>query len=135
MNPGNRRRTDAGISPLRNMLLRLLPALALIHPVVLLATADGPDYFQVTGVAANDRLVIRSTASPKAAAIGEIANGSQCVRNLGCKGGLTYQEYATLSEPEKARRQAAKPRWCKIEHESITGWVNARYLREGGCSR
>jgi hypothetical protein len=85
----------------------ILPLLALIHPVTLLATADGPDYFQVTGVAANDRLVVCSAASPKAAAIGKIANGSQCVRNLGCKGGLTYQEYTTLSEPEMARRQAA----------------------------
>jgi hypothetical protein len=120
---------------MRNMILRLLPALALIHPVTLLAMADGPDYFQVTGVVANDRLLIRSAASPKAAVIGKIANGRQCVRNLGCEGGLSYQEYATLPESDRTRHQAAKPRWCKIEHEGITGWVNARYLREGSCSR
>jgi len=119
---------------MHHLSLLLLMMMALCLQVEGWATADGPDYYQVTGVADTDRLVIRAQASPKARAVGLIPNGSQCLRNLGCQGGLTYQEFTTLTEKEKAKRQAAHPRWCRIEYQGVRGWVNARYLREGNCS-
>jgi hypothetical protein len=100
-----------------------------------LATADGPDFFQVSGVAGNDVLNIRSEADPHATKIGEIPADGTCVRNLGCQGGLTFQEFTELSPAEQKQRIKENPRWCKIEYHGISGWVAGRYLQEGGCSK
>ena len=56
-------------------------------------------------------------------------------RNLGCRGGLTYEEFTTLSPKEKAQRSRENPRWCRVEYQGITGWVAGRYLAEGDCRR
>jgi hypothetical protein len=77
-----------------------------------LATADGPDFFQVSGVAGNDVLNIRSEADPHATKIGEIPADGTCVRNLGCQGGLTFQEFTELSPAEQKQRIKENPRWC-----------------------
>jgi hypothetical protein len=57
------------------------------------------------------------------------------VRNLGCQGGLTFQEFSTLNQAEQAERLKQNPRWCQIEYQGITGWVAGRYLVEGGCAQ
>jgi hypothetical protein len=98
------------------------------------AEADGPDYYRVVNVAENDMLNIRSQPTAKARKIGEIAPGADCVRNLGCQGGLTLHEFTTLSEAQKAQRLRENPRWCKVEYRGVTGWVAGRYLAEGSCS-
>jgi hypothetical protein len=53
------------------------------------------------------------------------------VRNLGCEGGLTFQELTELSEEQKAARLKENPRWCRVEYRGLAGWVAGRYLREG----
>ena len=70
-----------------------------------LVEADGPDYYRVHGVAANDALNIRSKADPHAEKLGEIPPGADCVRNIGCQGGLSIYEYTNLSKKEQARLQ------------------------------
>ena len=52
---------------------------------------------------------------------------------MGCKGGLTYQEYTTLSESEKQQVLRLRPRWCRVSYQGATGWVAGRYLQEGAC--
>jgi uncharacterized protein YraI len=99
-----------------------------------LAEADGPDYYRVVNVAQNDVLNIRSQPTAKAPKIGEIPAGADCVRNLGCRGGLTLHEFSTLSEAQKAERLRQNPRWCQVEYRGISGWVAGRYLAEGSCS-
>lgn len=99
------------------------------------ADADGPDFYQVTGVAANDTLNIRAKPDPQATKVGEIPHDGICIRNLGCKGGLSFQEFTTLSPAERAKRLKKNPRWCQVEYQGITGWVAGRYLREGTCGR
>ena len=96
--------------------------------------ADGPDFFRVVGVADDDVLNIRAEARASAAKIGEIPPGAQCVRNLGCQGGLSFEEYTTLTDEEKAARLKANPRWCRIEYRGVVGWAAGRYLGEGSCS-
>lgn len=72
----------------------------------------GPDYWQVTGVAAGDALKIRATPSPKGRRVTEAANGAT-LKNLGC-------------------RNTGGQRWCRVEDaRKQAGWVNGRYLREG----
>jgi hypothetical protein len=99
-----------------------------------LAEADGPDYYRVVNVAQSDVLNIRAQPTAKARKIGEIPPGADCVRNLGCQGGLTLHEFTTLSEAQKAQRLRNNPRWCKVEYRGTTGWVAGRYLAEGSCS-
>jgi SH3-like domain-containing protein len=99
-----------------------------------LAEADGPDYYRVVNVAQSDVLNIRAQPTAKARKIGEIPPGADCVRNLGCQGGLTLHEFTTLSEAQKAQRLRDNPRWCQVEYRGTTGWVAGRYLAEGSCS-
>ena len=96
--------------------------------------ADGPDYWQVNGVAAGDVLNIRREPNGKSEIIGGIPPDTRCVKNLKCVGGLTFEEFTSLSEAEKEKIQKERPRWCYIEYKGAKGWVAGRYLREGSCS-
>lgn len=104
-----------------------------LGPGIASAEADGPDFYAVTGVAANDVLNIRGEPQAHAPKLGEIPHDGICIRNLGCQGGLSFQEFTGLSEEQKARRLREHPRWCKVEYLGVTGWVAGRYLREGEC--
>lgn len=97
------------------------------------ADADGPDFYVVHGVEKHDVLNIRAEPDPHAPKVGEIPPDGECVRSLGCKGGLTFQEFTELSPEQKKQRERENPRWCKVEYRGVTGWVNAHYLREGYC--
>jgi hypothetical protein len=97
------------------------------------AEADGPDFYRVTGVAPEDVLNIRAEPSPHAEKIGEIPPNANCVRNLGCQGGLTFEEYTTLTPEQQSARIVENPRWCRIEYQETTGWVAGLYLAEGDC--
>jgi hypothetical protein len=52
---------------------------------------------------------------------------------MGCRGGLTFHEFSTLSESEKQQILKQRPRWCRVSYRGTTGWVAGRYLREGTC--
>ncbi len=107
--------------------------LLLLYSDLLPAEADGPDYWQVRDVAKNDVLNMRSNAGFKAPKIGEIPYDARCIKNMGCIGGLTYQEFSTLSESEKQQITRQRPRWCRVSYRGTTGWVAGRYLHEGAC--
>ena len=78
--------------------------------------SGGPDYWEVTGVAAGDTLNLRATPSPRGKLVARVGNGA-ALRNLGCKN--THGQ-----------------RWCRIESDGRSGWVNGRFLKEGaGPSR
>jgi len=107
----------------------------IVFPSVSYAEADGPDFWQVRNVASGDVLNIRAEPNGKAVIIGKIPFDGQCLRNLGCKGGLTFEEATTLSKEEKKALNKKRPRWCKVEYEGTVGWVAGRYLREGFCEK
>ena len=115
-------------------LVALSALMALVFlPSSVRAEADGPDYYRVRHVAANDVLNMRSGPSPSAPKIGEIPHDGDGLRNLGCRGGLTFEQWQR-SKP--AQRTAAEMRrWCRIEYRGVTGWANARFLAEGGPAR
>ena len=62
------------------------------------AEADGPGFYGVSGLAADDTLNISSEQTSHAANVGSIPLAPTCVRNLGCRGGLTFQEFGTLNQ-------------------------------------
>ena len=111
----------------------LLCVAASTLPTQASAEADGPDWWTVHGVAADDVLNQRADGSPDAEKVGEIPPGARCVRNMGCEGGLTLQEYSSLSEHERKALAKKRPRWCQVEYRGTTGWVSGHYLREGSC--
>ncbi|MCY6380517.1 META domain-containing protein [Hoeflea prorocentri] len=93
------------------------------------ATADGPDFFMVRDVAANDVLNIRTEPNPRAQKIGEIPPDGDGIQNLGCEGGLSFAEWLEATEAE---RDASERRvWCRIAYDGIVGWVAGRFLTEG----
>jgi hypothetical protein len=101
------------------------------------AEADGPDFYDVKGVGAGDVLKIRAKADYRSPQVGAVPADGTCLRNLGCVGGLTFEEYTMRSEAEKRRLERQRPRWCRIEYDGIEGWVAGRYLQEStvACER
>ena len=99
------------------------------------SAADGPDYWQVHGVEKEDVLNIRQAPNHKSKKIGEIPSDGQCLKNLKCEGGLTFEEFTNLTEAEKNKIKKERPRWCYIEYKGVKGWVAGRYLREGSCEK
>ena len=116
-------------------LLKQTLILLVIASGLALADADGPDYFKVNGVASNNVLNMRSKADPNAKKVGGVPPGANCVKNLGCKGGLSMSEFTDLSKKEQATILRKRPRWCYVEYRGIKGWVSARYLAEGSCTK
>lgn len=119
---------------MRNAIRLLLAALTLGSGAAS-ADADGPDFYQVRNVAADDVLNMRAKPSPHAAKVGEIPPDGVCIRNLGCRGGLTFQEFTERSPARRKQRERENPRWCQVKYRGITGWVAGRYLAEGDCRR
>ena len=75
------------------------------------------DVVEVTGVAANDVLNVRSGPGTGYRVVGALGNGDR-VRNLGCQ-------------------SEGRSRWCEIEMMTDMrerGWVNSRYLTGGTAS-
>lgn len=97
------------------------------------ATADGPDHYRVRGVSPGSVLNLRAEPSTAAPRIGRIPSDARCLRNLGCQGGLTLEEFTTLSAAAQKLRSLENPRWCKVEYRNAVGWVAGRYLAEGAC--
>ena len=112
----------------------LISALLVLFSGNALAEADGPDYYRLRDVSSDDTLNIRAEPDPTATRLGEIPSGADCIRNLGCQGGLSFQEFTTLSKVQQEKRLKQNPRWCKVEYRGIVGWVAGRYLAEGSCT-
>ena len=104
-----------------------------LHPGTSSADSDGPDYFRVIGVAKHDTLNMRAQPNARAPKVGEIPPDGTCIQNLGCQGGLTFQEFTELLPAARKKRERENPRWCKVEYRGVTGWVAGRYLAEGDC--
>jgi uncharacterized protein YgiM (DUF1202 family) len=93
-----------------------------------LATADGPDFFAVTDVAADDVLNLRAGPSAQAKKIGQIPYDARRLRNLGCQALPSIGEWERMTEQQ--RRKSRKHYWCKVGYQGVEGWVAGRFLRE-----
>ena len=112
--------------------LSLLLLLSLFS-VTASAEADGPDYWQVRDVKKDHVLNMRSHADINASKVGKIPSHANCIRNMGCSGGLSFKEFTTLSEAQKQQILKQRPRWCRVNYKGVTAWVAGAYLREGSC--
>ena len=98
------------------------------------ATADGPDHYRVRGVSPERHVILRAEPSTASAPLARIPSDATCLRSFGCEGGLTFEEFTTLSQEDQRRRAAENPRWCKVDYRGTVGWVAGRYLAEDGCT-
>jgi len=113
----------------RNVWVILVVLGLVLQNLCTVATADGgPDYYAVTGVAANGVLNIRAEPSVESRKVGEIPHDARALQNLGCTGGPSFAEWLKMTEAE--RKQAGRNRWCKVRYRGIVGWVAGRYLME-----
>ena len=92
------------------------------------AEADGPDYFDVVKPDRDVRLVLRSGSDPSAPVIATIAGDSTGLQNLGCTGGMSFEEFTNATEAE--RQADADNRWCRVALRGREGWVLALHLRK-----
>lgn len=79
------------------------------------SVGDEPGMVVVEGLARDDLLNVRATASPAGVVLGRLPNGS-LLRNLGCTEVKGY-------------------RWCQVEaigDASLAGWTPGRYLQPSG---
>ena len=93
-----------------------------------LAEADGPDFYAVTGVAADDVLNIRAAPSARSEKLGEIPHDARGLENLGCQGLPSFAEWQAMTGQQ--RQESRKDYWCRVKYEELEGWVAGRYLRE-----
>ena len=108
--------------------LLVLSVIALGWTVPVSGTADGPDFYAVTGVASDDVLNLRAGPSVSSETIGQIPHDAHGLRSLGCVGLSSYGEWVKMTEVQ--RQTSRKQHWCKVEYRSVEGWVAARFLQE-----
>lgn len=113
------------------------PLLALLAIFALLAAgepagaeADGPDYWNVTGIAPTDVLNMRAEPRADGRVVSRLPHDAKGLRNLGCRGTPSFQQWQRMSDAEKERSR--RSRWCRVEYRGRSGWVAGRFLVEGG---
>lgn len=107
---------------------RLLIILLLLLPLSVLAEADGPDAWKITGISQDSYLNLRKGPSLQFETIGLIPFGTTNLKNLGCFPEFTFKEWDRFNERE--RQLAINMRWCRIDYKDVSGWVFGKYLEE-----
>ena len=112
--------------------MKLLPLAIILTITVTVseskATADGPDFWRITGVQAGGAVNIRKGPATGFSIVGKVTSGTTGLKNLGCSPELLVHEWQGFTLRE--RELALSLRWCRIQHGQITGWVYSRYLIE-----
>ncbi|KAA9008878.1 SH3 domain-containing protein [Histidinibacterium aquaticum] len=105
--------------------------LSLMIPAMALAQADGhgPDAWQVSGVASNDALNVRTGPGTDHIVIDTFAHDATGLQMITCVPFVPAQLYYRLTEDQKAD---LPPRWCLMESSdrATKGWVSAHFLEE-----
>jgi hypothetical protein len=115
-----------------NMLskLKMLVVLMLAGVVYASSTLAEPTFYKINSdkVRAGATLILRDRPVMRhSKRVGGITEGSDCIRNLGCHGGKTADQVANT---KSARRASVPARWCQVEYQGKTGWIQGRFLAE-----
>jgi uncharacterized protein YraI len=111
-------------------LLTALLAAATVATSAAHATADGPDAWRVTGVAAHDVLNVRVGPGTGYFVIDQLPHDARGVQLEFCVPTVTRDQFFALSPSGQAALNTYTP-WCLVEWQGTQrGWVNRRYLTE-----
>jgi len=91
-----------------------------------MADADGPNFFDTAEPDRDIAFVLRSAPDENAPTIARIPGNATGLRNLGCEGGLSFEEFQNASAAE--RTAAADQRWCRVSFVGRQGWIRSQYL-------
>lgn len=99
------------------------------------AQESEPRYWDVSGVAPEDSLIVHSGGSVQSPVVGLLPADAICLKNLGCRGGLTQKEYQSMNEEQRQAVLRKRPRWCQISFGNRRGWVAQKFLVQSasGC--
>jgi len=95
------------------------------------AQSEGPDFWAVTGVAANDGLNLRIAPDADSSLVARIPFNARGLKNFGCPNEVTFEQWLRMTGPQ--RDKAARSRWCQVEFQGKRGWVAGRFLKEDGA--
>lgn len=112
-----------------SLALSLALGLAALAPAAH-ATADGPDAWRVTGVAAWDVLNVRVGPGTQYPVLAQLPPDARGIQVGTCVPTVTREQYFALTE---AMQQALNrlPAWCVVTWGGQQlGWVNRRFLTE-----
>ena len=99
-------------------------------PLARAQTADGPQFWAVTGVASWDALNLRVAPNADSRRIARIPYNARGLKNFGCPNHVTFEQWKRMTQAQKDR--AAGSRWCEVEYNGKRGWVAGRFLKEDG---
>ena len=88
-----------------------------------LATADGPDFFDVRDVRPNDVLFLRERPTANSPKVGQVPHNGRMLRNEGCS---AVRDGRILPDSD----MNTGPFWCRVRYGPVEGWANAKYLIE-----
>lgn len=90
--------------------------------------SEEPAFLEIRNLSADGFLNMREEPVLTAQKVGTVPASIQQVRNLGCQVGMPLKDWRKASS--KVRRVEMKRRWCKIEHDGLTGWAAGDFLSE-----
>jgi len=93
-----------------------------------IANAAGPDHFRVKDYIDPNTAIIYAMPSSCSQKIGLLPNGTRKIKNNGCKGELSYDEWIVASPKE--REEASKEVWCEVEYKNKRGWIRGYLITE-----
>jgi hypothetical protein len=94
-----------------------------------------PRYWDIGGVEEGDALVVHSSGSVQSSVVALLPADAICLKNLGCRGGLTQKEIQTLNDAQQQAVLRKRPRWCQVAFGNRRGWVAQKFLvpSTNGC--
>lgn len=100
-------------------------AVLIAAPDAALATADGPDSWEVRPGAP---VPLRARPRDDAPVVGEVPGGTRGLRNMGCEGKPGLSQWLSLSDAERAA--AREKIWCHTKFAGAVGWLKSVDLTE-----
>lgn len=88
---------------------------------------EPPQYWSVTGVAADDVLHMRDMPHGDSRILADIPPHATGLKGFGCLTvEPTFDRWADMTPAERANARLA---WCRIEYGGQQGWVASRFLK------
>ena len=113
--------------------LKIIVVLMLAGVVYTTSAVAEPSFYKVRpgSIRSGATLILRAQPQVRhSKRLGGVPDGSDCLRNLGCQGGMSETDLANLNSAQFARASRKNPRWCQIEYQGKTGWIQGRFLAE-----
>ena len=87
----------------------------------------------MVNVASPDVLKVHAEPSARSLVVAAVPADARGLKNLGCTGLPTFQQWTAMTPSERER--SSRARWCRISYAGTRGWAAGRFLKEAGTAR